>query len=85
MVFKFFQFFTIRKALQNSADASDGRGQQTGNRREFSRLPQDQLAKRAATRENESFSYESDRQALIYAYARQHNICSSSYQGIFGL
>ncbi|CAM6127636.1 unnamed protein product [Calypogeia fissa] len=59
------QIFTIRKALQNSADVSAGRSQQPGNRREFSRLPDDTTTKRAAPRENESFNYESDRQALM--------------------
>lgn len=59
------QILTVRKALQNAADMS--RSQQTGNRREFSRLQDDSSGKqtRAATRENDSFSYESDRQALM--------------------
>ncbi|KAG6553002.1 hypothetical protein Mapa_005339 [Marchantia paleacea] len=63
------QITTIRKALQNAADKSTPtRGGQAGNsRRELLRLPEDHAAKsgRTPARENDSFSYESDRQALI--------------------
>lgn len=61
------QVFAVRKALQNAADVSAGRIQQTGNRREFSRLADDPSAKqnRPATRENDSFSYEAEQQALM--------------------